>query len=196
MKRAAFLDRDGVINQKAPEGQYVTCCEQFQFIPGVQEAIALLSRAGYSVIVVSNQRCVAKGLLAADKLQSMHDWMCRELANVGAPITAVYCCPHEEHPPCNCRKPAPGMLLTAACAHGIDLTASWMIGDSDIDIQAGKSAGCQTARILSNDEVTKSAADVLAPSLLSAVHKILQLDLSILSRARELIDARRRDYLY
>jgi D-glycero-D-manno-heptose 1,7-bisphosphate phosphatase len=174
MKKAAFLDRDGVINHKPPEGQYVTCREEFQFIPGVEEAIALLNNAGYVVVVVTNQRCVAKGLLTVETLDSIHEWMCRVLARAGAVIAGVYCCPHENAPPCSCRKPAPGMLLAAANAHNIHLASSWMIGDSEIDIQAGRNAGCKTVRILKMNEEEIGDPDFFAPSLLSATHKILQ----------------------
>ncbi len=176
MKRAAFLDRDGVINRKPPEGQYVTRWEEMQFLPGVAEAIVLLIKAGFCVIVVSNQRCVAKGLLTVHELELIHVHMCQELATDGAEITQVYYCPHENQPPCNCRKPAPGMLLTAARAHEIALTASWMIGDSDIDMEAGRNAGCRTARILKSDQVASGVADVFAQSLLDAVHRILLLE--------------------
>ncbi len=117
MKRAAFLDRDGVINRKPPEGQYVTRWEEMQILPGVAEAIASLSGAGFCAIVVSNQRCVAKGLLTILELDSIHQRLCQKLAKAGAEITEVYYCPHDEHPPCGCRKPAPGMLLGAARAH-------------------------------------------------------------------------------
>ncbi len=176
MKRAAFLDRDGVINRKPKEGQYVTRWEEMQFLPGVAEGIALLIEAGFYVIVVSNQRCVAKGLLTVRELDLIHERMCEELAAAGAVITEVYYCPHETQPPCSCRKPAPGMLLSAARAHEIDLTASWMIGDSDIDVEAGKNAGCRTARIVKSDQVANGSADVLAQSLLLAVHQILLLE--------------------
>jgi D-glycero-D-manno-heptose 1,7-bisphosphate phosphatase len=168
MSRAAFLDRDGVINRKAPEGQYITCWEEMHFLPGVAEAIALLNRAEFRVIVVSNQRCVAKGLLTAAELESMHQRMCDYLARAGAIIEAVYYCPHELEPLCSCRKPAPGMLLQAAREHGIDLAASWMIGDSDIDVEAGRSAGCKTALLLGSDQSADGDADVVAPSLLGA----------------------------
>jgi D-glycero-D-manno-heptose 1,7-bisphosphate phosphatase len=176
MKRAAFLDRDGVINRKPPEGQYVTRWEEMQFLPGVAEAIALLIGAGFCVIVVSNQRCVANGLLTVRELDLIHQRMCQELAAAGAVITEVYSCPHETQPPCGCRKPAPGMLLAAARAHEIDLTASWMIGDSNIDMEAGRNAGCRTARMLKSDQVASGGADVFAPSLLHAVHQILLLE--------------------
>ncbi len=176
MRRAAFLDRDGIINRKPPEGRYVTRWEEMEFLPGVPEAISLLTRAGFCVLTVSNQRCVAKGLLTASELESIHKRMCQELASAGAVITKVYYCPHEEQPPCGCRKPAAGMLLLAADEHEIDLKTSWMIGDSGIDVEAGRNAGCRTVRIVGGDEVGDGGADVFARSLLDAVHKVLALE--------------------
>jgi D-glycero-D-manno-heptose 1,7-bisphosphate phosphatase len=176
MKRAAFLDRDGVINRKLPEGQYVTRWEEMHFLPGVSEAISLLTQAGFCVIVVTNQRGVAKGLLTKDELEAIHQRMCQQLAEAGAEITNVYYCPHEKQPPCMCRKPAPGMLLSAAHTHELDLNSSWMIGDSDIDVAAGRTAGCKTIRILKTDEVGNGGTDLFAQSLLDAVHKLLALE--------------------
>jgi len=174
MNKAAFLDRDGVINQKPPtEDEYVTCWEELKILPGVAQGISLLNRAGFRVIVVSNQRCVAKGLMTAEELESIHRRMCDELAHVGSTIHGVYYCPHELRPPCACRKPQPGMLLEAARAHDIDLTTSWMIGDSDVDVEAGKKAGCRTARVLRSNETVNASADVVARSLLEATRKIL-----------------------
>jgi D-glycero-D-manno-heptose 1,7-bisphosphate phosphatase len=109
------------------------------------------------------------------ELELIHQRMCDRLAASGAIIDEVYYCPHEEEPPCSCRKPAPGMLLTAARTHQIDLSASWMIGDSDRDVEAGRRAGCRTARILKSDQVESGVADVSARSLLNAVEKILRL---------------------
>jgi len=174
MNRAAFLDRDGVINRKPPEGGYVTRWEDMYFLPGVAKSIALLNQTEFQVIVVSNQRCVAKGLVTSKALDSVHQQMCEWLAAAGAKIDGVYYCPHENQPPCSCRKPAPGMLLTAAREHRIDLSASWMIGDSEIDIEAGRSAGCKTVRLLGCSETAKGSADVVAPSLLDAIYKILR----------------------
>ena len=172
--RAAFLDRDGVINRKPQADAYATCWEDMHFLPGVAESIALLNQAGFRVIVVSNQRCVAKGLVTSQALDSMHQQMCDWLAAAGAKIDGVYYCPHEKQPPCSCRKPAPGMLLAAARAHQIDLAVSWMIGDSEIDVEAGRNAGCKTVRLLQNNETATGCADVVAPSLLAAVYQILQ----------------------
>lgn len=184
-KPAVFLDRDGVINQKASEGQYVTRWEDFRVLPGVVEGIAQLNRAGLSVIVVTNQRCVANGLISEKELQKLHQKMIEHFAKAGATIDAIYYCPHPVEPACLCRKPAPGMLLEAARAHGLDLAASWMMGDAESDIQAGKSAGCRTVR-LSQKKPTNGKmglastlsgdADVVATSLLEAVRKILPSD--------------------
>jgi D-glycero-D-manno-heptose 1,7-bisphosphate phosphatase len=176
MKRAVFLDRDGVINRKPPEGQYIVRWQDMQFLPGVAESIRLLTKAGFCVLTVSNQRCVAKGLLTAAELETIHSRMCNELAAVGAIISEVYYCPHDKEPPCTCRKPAPGMLLTAARQHEIDLATSWMIGDKEIDIEAGRNAGCRTARIAGEDELENNTADIWAPSLLEAIHQILRMD--------------------
>jgi len=183
MTRAAFLDRDGVINQKAPDGEYVTRWEDFHFLPGVTQGITQLNRAGFQVIVVTNQRCVAKGLLSEIELKDLHRRMSEHLARGGARIEAIYYCPHEVEPPCICRKPAPGLLLEAARSRGLDLSSSWMIGDSDADIQAGKSAGCKTARVSVAEAAEREpekvraleiVADITAPSLFEAVPQILE----------------------
>jgi histidinol-phosphate phosphatase family protein len=144
-----------------------------QFLPEVPEAISQLNLAGFRVIAVSNQRCVAKGLITPHDLDAMHQRMSDKLAAAGAIIEGIYYCPHEEQPPCSCRKPAPGMLLRAASEHHIDLTGSWMIGDSDKDVRAGKNAGCRTARLLEHENAGRGDADVFAPSLLQATRQIL-----------------------
>ena len=145
-------------------------------MPGVASAIGLLNKAGFRAIVVSNQRCVAKGLVTSDQVEALHQRICRELAGLGAVIDAVYFCPHETETACDCRKPAPGMLLQAAKEHQIDLGASWMIGDSDIDVAAGKNAGCKTALLGRSANASGSAPDLLAQSLLDATEKILDLE--------------------
>jgi D-glycero-D-manno-heptose 1,7-bisphosphate phosphatase len=180
VKKAIFLDRDGVINEKAPEGDYVTRWQDLHVLPGVAEAIAEMKRAGFEVIVITNQRCVAKGLLTIAELEELHRQMSDYLLQAGARIDAIYYCPHESEPVCRCRKPAPGMLMDAAGERGIELRTSWMIGDSCIDVEAGKNAGCKTVRIwtASGDErlcdsAASSPADVVASSLRDAVAKIL-----------------------
>jgi D-glycero-D-manno-heptose 1,7-bisphosphate phosphatase len=174
MSKAVFLDRDGVINRKPPEGQYVTRWEELHLLPDVAGAIGLLNRAGFRVIIVSNQRCVAKGLITVHELESMHLRMCEQLAADGATIDGVYYCPHERWLACSCRKPAPGMLLAAARKHQLDLAASWMIGDSEIDVEAGCNAGCKTARLLFHVDAVDSKADIVALSLREAIHQIIR----------------------
>ena len=181
MTKAVFLDRDGVINRKAPEGQYVTRWEDFHVLPGVVEGIAELNRVGRLVVVVTNQRCVAKGLMTETDLQNLHRQMCEHLAERGATVNAIFYCPHDLQPPCLCRKPAPGMLLDAARSHDLNLAASWMIGDSDSDIQAGRNAGCLTIRVSAGQEAGHESsnrslpeANILVSSLPEAVKQILQ----------------------
>jgi histidinol-phosphate phosphatase family protein len=176
MNKAVFLDRDGVINRKPPEGQYVTRWEEMHILPDAAEAIRLLNRAFFRVMVVSNQRCVAKGLITVRELESMHRQMCKQLAAAGATIHGVYYCPHETVPACSCRKPAPGLLLAAAREHQLDLEASWMIGDSEIDVEAGRNAGCRTARLLESNGISDGKADVFAFSLREAIYRILRLE--------------------
>jgi D-glycero-D-manno-heptose 1,7-bisphosphate phosphatase len=174
MNRAVFLDRDGVINRKPPEGRYVTSWKQLEFLPRVADAILLLNDAAYKVIVVTNQRCIAKGLVSLAEMEAIHRRMCRELANAGATIDAVYYCPHEKLPPCSCRKPSAGMLLSAARDHEIDLAESWMVGDSADDVEAGKNAGCRTVRIIGEQNPARTApADITSDSLLNATLQIL-----------------------
>jgi D-glycero-D-manno-heptose 1,7-bisphosphate phosphatase len=175
MNKAIFLDRDGVINQKPNEGDYITSWADFHLLPGVAEGIALLNRAGYLTVVVTNQRCVAKGLLSAAQLETMHERMSQALLQANAKLDGIYYCPHDYEPACICRKPAPGMLLKAARRHSIDLGSSWMIGDSEIDMQAGVNAGCKTAGVLSGSEIF-GRVDITASSLLDSVRRILEWD--------------------
>jgi D-glycero-D-manno-heptose 1,7-bisphosphate phosphatase len=176
MSRAAFLDRDGVINRKARKGEYVTRWAEMSILPGVATAIALLNQAGFRVIIVSNQRCVAKGLITTADLEAIHQQMSDTLSKAGARIDAIYYCPHEAQSACSCRKPAPGMLLAAAREHQLNLYESWMIGDSDIDVAAGKNAGCKTARLMIKSERACGNADVIATSLLKAIRQIFRLE--------------------
>jgi D-glycero-D-manno-heptose 1,7-bisphosphate phosphatase len=173
MNKAVFLDRDGVINERAPEGDYVIRWEDMRFLPGVAEAISLLNQAGFQVIVISNQRCVAKGLVSQAGVEALHQRMEQALRAEGARVDAIYFCPHELHLGCACRKPAPGMILEAARERQLDLNSSWMVGDSEIDIEAGKRAGCHTARLLRPHERARMDADLTGESLLDITRKLL-----------------------
>lgn len=195
MTKAVFLDRDGIINRKPKEGEYITSWDDFHILPGVAEGVTLLNRAEYIVVVVTNQRCVARGVISVTDLEKIHCRMSDALLQAGARLDGVFYCPHDYKPSCSCRKPAPGMLLAAAQMHGVDLGSSWMVGDSEIDMQAGVSAGCKTARVSSEHEhqnAIEHAAgksgrtEIIASSLLDSVRQILDWD------ARPRIDLAKR----
>jgi D-glycero-D-manno-heptose 1,7-bisphosphate phosphatase len=143
-RRAAFLDRDGTINEKPGEHEYVSRVEEFHILPGAVHGLTKLADCGYALVVVSNQRGVARGLVSDDLLRATEKVLQEALRPHGAEIAGFYYCPHELHEKCGCRKPRPGMLLQAASELNLDLAASWMIGDSPSDIEAGRSAGCRT----------------------------------------------------
>ena len=157
MKRAIFLDRDGVINELIyyPEQGIIDSpftVEQFRLLHGVSEAINKLHKMGFKVILVSNQPGMAKGHLTEEAFEGIKNKMKDDLAKEGAFLDGEYYCSH--HPEakverfkvnCECRKPKPGLLLQAAKDMDIDLSQSWMIGDGLTDIRAGKDAGCKTA---------------------------------------------------
>ncbi|BBO78771.1 histidinol phosphate phosphatase [Desulfosarcina widdelii] len=135
-----FLDRDGVINVDSPD--YIKSWQEFRLIPGSLEAIALLTRAGIAVIVITNQSAVNRGMMSPEALETMHRRMCRAVADSGGRITDIFFCPHRPDENCDCRKPKPGMLLAARDRYGIDLASAVMVGDSEKDILTGQAAGC------------------------------------------------------
>lgn len=139
-RRCVFLDRDGVINAKAPEGEYVCDWMEFELIPSIVDWIRLFNSLKMLVVVVTNQRCVAKGMLTLEDLNSLHDRMREELADRNAIIDDVFACPHEIGM-CRCRKPQPGMVLAARDKWDIDLARSIMIGDSESDRQLAENCG-------------------------------------------------------
>jgi D-glycero-D-manno-heptose 1,7-bisphosphate phosphatase len=139
-----FLDRDGVINRKMPEGQYVTGWQDFHLLPGVPEAIAALNQAGLRVLVVTNQRGIALGLYTAADVQQIHQQLQDELAHQDAKIDGFYFCPHDKRE-CNCRKPLPGLFEQAqADFPEITPATSLIIGDSLSDIEFGHALGMRT----------------------------------------------------
>jgi len=146
----AFLDRDGVLNR---DHGYVHKREDFEWLPGAREAVKRLNDTGHLVIVVSNQAGIARGLYAPADVERLHCWINAELAKAGAHIDAFYYCPH--HPTegkgdyrrtCDCRKPAPGMLLQAMRDWPVNAAASFMVGDKEIDMQAAAAAGVRGVR--------------------------------------------------
>lgn len=171
-KPAVFLDRDGTINE---EKDYLHRIEDFAFISGAPEAIRRLKEAGFLVIVVTNQSGVGRGYFSREDVDRLHQHLQRELAKIGTTVDAFYLCPH--HPEkgrgefkvdCDCRKGKPGMLLQAAVEYGIDLSASWMIGDKRADLEAGRAAGCRSLLVRTGygeEELAKGAGALAAAAV-------------------------------
>lgn len=154
-QKAVFLDRDGTINRYVG---FLRKEEEFELLPDAAEAIGAINASGYLAVVVTNQPVIARGEVTAPELQNIHNKMETLLGYEGVFVDAIYYCPHHPHKgyegeipelkfDCDCRKPKPGMLLQAAKELNIDLSRSWMVGDSENDIQAGLAAGCKTALI-------------------------------------------------
>jgi D-glycero-D-manno-heptose 1,7-bisphosphate phosphatase len=145
LRPAAFLDRDGVLNQDLG---YVHRVADFHWVPGAVQALQRLQAAGYALVVVTNQSGVARGMYTLADVDTLHAHMQRELAAAGVVLTGIYRCPHLPDAPlpayrlnCDCRKPGPGLLLQALREHALDASLSVMVGDRASDIQAGQAAG-------------------------------------------------------
>lgn len=171
-----FLDRDGVINRKAPDGEYVTSWKDVLILPGAERAIALLNHASHKVIVVTNQRGIALGRLSELDLASIHENLQNHLKGFGAHIDSIYFCPHDLGQ-CNCRKPAPGLFeLAFRDFPESSPDNSVMIGDSDSDILAGMNIGMKTILIKAKPCTRPDStipATASARSLLEAVESYL-----------------------
>lgn len=155
--RAVFLDRDGVINRKRED--YVKSWSEFEFLDGTAEAIKIFSSRGYKVIVVTNQSAVNRKLMTSDTLEQIHNNMVRLLGNQGARIDAIYYCPHTPEEQCNCRKPRAAMLERAMHDFQLSPEECILVGDSESDIQAGKTAGVRTY-LLENQSLLDLAKSV------------------------------------
>lgn len=176
--RYVFLDRDGVLNRKATDGDYIKCLGELKLLPGASRAVRLLNDSLRKVIVVTNQRGIALGRLAETDLLSIHEKLQANLLRAGAHLDAIYYCPHDLDS-CDCRKPGTGMFQLAfrnfRDAHPEN---SVMIGDSESDILAGRQLGMRTIRIINAETATDSgqscSASATARSLLEAVeHHLL-----------------------
>ncbi len=146
-RKAVFLDRDGTVNRNT---HYLIDFADFELLPGVEEALRLMQDRGYRLFIASNQSGVARGYFTYAAVEALHRQIMGHLARAGIRIEAAAFCPH--HPQgavaeftraCGCRKPAAGMLLDLARDHGVDLSRSYMVGDSETDAQAGMNAGAQ-----------------------------------------------------
>lgn len=172
LRRAVFLDRDGVITRPtirdrkpfAPRGP-----DELEILPGVRAALTRLRAAGFDLVIVTNQPDVARGAIDADAIDRMHDRLKAEL-----PLDDVRVCPHDDADRCECRKPQDGLLRAAARDRGLSLGGSFMVGDRWRDIEAGKRAGCRTIFVdWEYDERGPDAPDATVRSLAEAADWIL-----------------------
>ena len=147
MRRCVFLDRDGVINEKAAPHEYIRNWSEFRFLPNIADWIRLFNALDFLVIVVTNQRGIARGIMTRESVDEIHRVMIAELAARGARIDDVFLCPHEENA-CDCRKPKPGMVMEAKAKWNIDLAGSLMIGDSDDDEALALECGVRFLRAI------------------------------------------------
>ena len=172
MTKAVFLDRDGVITKTVPvpgrHSRTPWTWEEFGYLPGVRQGLALLGGAGFLRIMISNQPDVVLGPMTEEIWSAIERRVEEECK-----LDDVYICKH--HPkiaPCECRKPSPSMLLHAAKKWDIDLASSWMIGDTRSDVDAGIAAGCRTI-IIDSDENKEVSCDYRAKDLLEAANNII-----------------------
>ena len=151
MKKAIFLDRDGTINV---EVDYLHETDKLEFIDGTIEALALLKKHGYKLIVISNQSGIGRGYFGARDVERLHEYMNRVLQKHNAAIDAFYYCPHVEQDRCACRKPRTGLIDRAVAEWDIDLSCSYMVGDREKDVLTAVNAGCGYGLILSGHLVS------------------------------------------
>ena len=170
-QKAIFLDRDGTINKYVG---FLRKEEEFELLPGVADAVRKINQSGFLAIVVTNQPVIARGEVTFEGLDTIHNKMETLLGKEGAYLDAIYFCPHHPHKgyegevaelkiECDCRKPKPGMLIKAAEDFNINLSQSFMVGDGENDIKAGKAAGCKT--VLLNTECEYYGQDICVCSL-------------------------------
>ncbi|MDO4305297.1 MAG: HAD-IIIA family hydrolase [Eubacteriales bacterium] len=181
LQKAVFLDRDGTLNRYVG---FLRSPDEFELLDGVAEAIKRIHLKGYLCIVATNQPVIARGEVNFGRLEEIHNKMETLLGAEGVHIDGIYFCPHHPHKgfegevaelkiDCSCRKPKPGMLLQAAKDYHINLADSWMVGDAENDILAGRNAGCQTALIVTG-EVKDYGQDRTVCSLLEFASKVIE----------------------
>jgi D-glycero-D-manno-heptose 1,7-bisphosphate phosphatase len=177
LKPAVFLDRDGTLNV---EKNYLHRIEDWEWITGAPLAIKALRNQGFTIIVVTNQSGIARGMYGRDDVVKLHDYVNAELAKLGTKIDAFYFCPHHQNfgEACDCRKPKAGMLFEAAKNHSIDLGRSWLIGDKSIDCEAALVAGVKPILVKTGHGVREAleitGSQIVVDDIVAACGKILQ----------------------
>lgn len=167
MNRCVFFDRDGVANESPGPG-YVKTWAEFHLQPGFVTAARMAQAHGYAVAIATNQRGVARGVMTRQALDDIHTAMTSLLREQGIELMGVFCCTHERDT-CTCRKPQPGLLLEAAQRFDLDLSACWMVGDKETDVEAGRRAGCRTILVSPTPGHTRATRTVAHVNLLADV---------------------------
>jgi len=152
LKKAIFLDRDGVINYDSPE--YIKNIDEVRLIPDIVTNLKKIRDYGFKLFIVSNQSAVGRGIISQLELEQINSFIISTLEKENCKIDGLYFCPHSPDENCQCRKPSPNMIFQAAKQHQIDLINSWMIGDKTSDMEAGKNAGCKTYQIKTNSSIS------------------------------------------
>ena len=141
MRRAVFIDRDGVICQNRDD--HVKSWKEFVFLPGALAALSRLATLDLAIVIVTNQAIINRSIVTVDVVEDIHHRMCRGIEAAGGRVDLVTYCPHRPDERCGCRKPQPGLFLAAAAKLDLDLSRSFLIGDAEADLLAGQAAGCQ-----------------------------------------------------
>ena len=157
--KTVFVDRDGVINQERSD--YVKSISELEIYPNVAKNIKLLKDAGFLVVVITNQSAVNRGIVTPEMINQIHNSIQNHLKKYGTFLDGFYYCPHTPNENCNCRKPKSGLLEKAILELNIDLNSSWMIGDSDSDIEAADSIGCKAIKINDNFSLDNAVEKIL-----------------------------------
>lgn len=159
MNRAVFLDRDGIINKHRED--YVKSVKELKILKGIFSSIRKLNQAGFKIIVISNQSAINRKKTTRKKVEEIHQYILNQCRKNHCNIDEFYYCPHTPEENCSCRKPKAGLLFNAAKEHEINLKSSWMIGDNITDTIAGKSAGCKTIKMKTNESINSAVKRII-----------------------------------
>ncbi|MHC9541081.1 MAG: HAD-IIIA family hydrolase [Vulcanimicrobiota bacterium] len=168
---AVLLDRDGVLNVKMPPAEYVRSWSDWRWLPGAKEGLALLHRSGFTVMVITNQPGIARGMMQQEDLNVIHDLMMQEVIQAGGRIEKIYFCPHGWDDNCQCRKPKPGMIYEAQREYNLDLSRTFFIGDDERDKTAAEIAGCPFIIIDGNTSLLQAAGQIVEMHMNTAANR-------------------------
>tara|TARA_Y100000782_G_scaffold101047_1_gene116437 strand:+ start:301 stop:795 length:495 start_codon:yes stop_codon:yes gene_type:complete len=158
MTKAIFLDRDGVINQERKD--YVKKLDEFRILDKTSDAINIIKNRGFLVIIITNQSAISRKLLSVETLNKIHEKLQSYLEKYGTSFDGIYFCPHMPSENCECRKPKPGLIVQAVTDFQIDLSQSYMIGNSETDVQAATNAGCKGILLKENQTLLETVVDL------------------------------------